>query len=108
MGKEKRLFKSRENKGRAELAAFLHGLADQIDEGKLQLGVGEEARELVLGEELAYVLEVDRKKKGKKGKKYSLEVEIEWSGVKPAQADMEEAAAGEELASDDSAQEEKG
>lgn len=77
MAKDKRLIQVKGARSHAEAAAFLHQLADWLGEGKLILGEGEEAQVLALPDELVLEFQVDAKKK-RKGKKYSLEIELEW------------------------------
>ena len=91
MGKEKRLLKVEEVKSRADIAAFLHGLADQLAGGKVTLGVGEESQTLELPDQLALEFQADAKKKKDKSDRYTLEVEIKWSQSKPAESEPVEA-----------------
>ncbi len=84
MAKDKRLIQVKGARSHAEVAAFLHQLADWLGEGKLILGEGEDAQVLALPDELVLEFQVDGKKK-RKGKKYSLEIELEWVERKEAE-----------------------
>lgn len=78
MGKETRLFKSEERKGRSDLSAFLHQLADKISEGQVVLRQGQEEIVLQLPQSLILEVQVEDEDKGKKGIQHSVEVEIKW------------------------------
>ena len=78
MGKETRLFKSEERKGRPDLSAFLHQLADKISEGQVVLRQGQEEIVLQLPRSLILEIQVEDEAKGKRGIQHSLEVEIKW------------------------------
>jgi amphi-Trp domain-containing protein len=77
MGKEVVLFQSEEKKSLADVAAFLHQLADKIAQGQVILLQGEEEVALDLPNNV--VLELKAEEEAKKNKtQRSLEVEIEW------------------------------
>ena len=78
MGRETILFKSKEQKGRAEVAAFLHQLADKIDAGEVKLLQGDNNLQLALPESLVLEVQVEDEEKGSKGTQHSLEVELKW------------------------------
>lgn len=78
MGRETRLFKSQEPKNRADVANFLHQLADKISNGKVVLSQGVENLTLVIPENMILEVQVEDEEKGTKGIQHSLEVEIKW------------------------------
>lgn len=78
MGRETRLFKSEERKGRAEVGAFLRELADRIAEGEVVLRQGQEEITLQLPQGLVLEVQVEDEDKGVKGIQHSLEVELKW------------------------------
>ncbi len=78
MGKEVRLFKSEERKNRPEVIAFLHQLADKINEGQVTLRQGSEEIVLNLPHNLILEIQVEDEDKKRKGIQHSLEVEIKW------------------------------
>jgi amphi-Trp domain-containing protein len=78
MGKETRLFKSEERKNRSELSAFLHQLADKIEEGQVVLRQGQEEITLQFPRSLILEIQVEDEDKKAKGIQHSLEVEIKW------------------------------
>jgi len=78
MGRETRLFKSEEQKNRAEISSFLHQLADKISNGKVVLRQGPEEIILQLPKNLILEVQVEDEEKGAKGIQHSLEVEIKW------------------------------
>jgi amphi-Trp domain-containing protein len=78
MGKEVRLFKSEERKNRADVSAFLHQLADKINEGQVILRQGGEELSLNLPHNLILEIQVEDEDKKRKGIQHSLEVEIKW------------------------------
>ncbi|MDG5765855.1 amphi-Trp domain-containing protein [Balneolales bacterium ANBcel1] len=71
-------FKSKERKSREEAAVFLRQLADKIEAGKLTLKQGSEEVLLELPGDVTVEIEVEDKKKQKKGIQHKLEVEIKW------------------------------
>jgi amphi-Trp domain-containing protein len=78
MGRETRLFKSQERKNRADVAKFLHQLADKISNGNVILSQGAEDLTLQLPQNLVLEVQVEDEEKGTKGIQHSLEVEIKW------------------------------
>ncbi len=78
MGKETRLFKSEERKSRSDLSAFLHQLADKIEEGRVVLRQGQEEIILQLPHSLILEVQVEDEDKKTKGIQHSLELEIKW------------------------------
>jgi len=78
MGKEKRLFKSEEKRNRSDVSAFLHQLADKIDEGRVILRQGQEELSLDLPHNLILEIQVEDEDKKRKGIQHSLEIEIKW------------------------------
>ena len=78
MGKETRLFKSEEARSRAEVSAFLHQLADKVDQGRVVLRQGQEEISLALPSNLILEIQVEDEDKKRKGIQHSLEVEIKW------------------------------
>jgi len=78
MGKEVRLFKSEEKMTRSNLSAFLHQLADKLEEGNILLRQGGEEVNLELPHNLILEIQVEDEDKKKKGVQHSLELEIKW------------------------------
>ena len=78
MAKEVRLFKSEERKNRSEVSAFLHQLADKINEGQVVLRQGKEELNLTMPHSLILEIQVEDEDKKRKGIQHSLEVEIKW------------------------------
>ena len=78
MGKETRLFRSEERKSRAEVAAFLHQIAEKIESGQVILRKGEEELFLELPSNLILEVQVEDEDKKSKGIQHSLELEIKW------------------------------
>lgn len=78
MGKEKRLFKSEERRSRSEVSAFLHQLADKLNEGQVVLRQGSDEITLVMPTNLILEIQVEDEDKKRKGIQHSLEVEIKW------------------------------
>jgi amphi-Trp domain-containing protein len=77
MGKETILFSSEEKKDLADVAAFLHTLADKLGDNQVILRQG--AEELTIEIPNNVVLEIKVEEELKKNKtKQSLEIEIEW------------------------------
>jgi amphi-Trp domain-containing protein len=71
------LFKSDERKNIIEVAEFLHQLADKIEGGKVVLRRGVDEVKLNLPKTVDFEIEAEEKPK-KRGKKQSIEIEIEW------------------------------
>lgn len=78
MGRETRLFKSQEQKSRANISNFLHQLADKIMKGSVVLSQGGEDLTLQLPANLVLEVQVEDEDKGAKGIQHSLEIEIKW------------------------------
>jgi amphi-Trp domain-containing protein len=78
MGKETRLFKSEEKKGRADAAAFLQDLAGKLADGQIILRRGEEEITLQIPGQVVLEVQVEDEDKGAKGIQHSLEIEIKW------------------------------
>ncbi len=78
MGRETRLFKSEEQKSRADVSAFLHQLADRISEGRVILNRDQEELTLDLKDNLVLEIQAEDEEKGARGIQHSLEVEIKW------------------------------
>jgi len=78
MAEKKTLFESKQTMSRKELAGFLRTMADRIEKNTLVLKQeNQRATETILPEQV--VLETELREKTKKsGKKYKLELEIEW------------------------------
>lgn len=78
MGRETRLFKSKEQKTRKEVGAFLSQLADKVSEGKIILSQGEEDLTLEPSENVILEVQVENEEKSRRGLQHSLEIEIKW------------------------------
>jgi amphi-Trp domain-containing protein len=78
MGKEIKLFKSEEPKNRSEVSAFLHQIADKIEEGNVVLRKAGEEITLDIPHHLILEIEVEEEDKQSKGIQHSLEIEIKW------------------------------
>ena len=78
MGKEVKLFKSEERKNRAETGAFLHQIADRIEEGRVVLRKAGEEITLDIPHNLILEIQVEDEDKKSKGIQHSLEIEIKW------------------------------
>ncbi len=78
MGKEVKLFKSEEKKGRSDVAAFLHQLADKVEKGRVVLRQGKQEITLELAHNLILEIQVEDEDKKRKGIQHSLEIEIKW------------------------------
>ena len=78
MGKETRLFKSKERKSQSDVSEFLHQLADKISQGQAVLSQGQEEITVQLPQSLVLEVQVEDEDKGAKGVQHSLEVEIKW------------------------------
>ncbi len=78
MGRETRLFKSEEQKSRADVSTFLYQLADKISAGQVILRRDEEELALNLPENLVLEVQAEDEAKGTRGVQHSLEVEIKW------------------------------
>lgn len=78
MGKETRLFKSEERKTRTEVSAFLHQVAEKIENGEVVLRQGQEELALQFPMNLILEVQVEDEDKKNKGIQHSLEIEIKW------------------------------
>lgn len=78
MAREITLFSSKEPKSRADISVFLHELADKIASGQVTLSRGKESLPLSLPETIILEVKVEEEQKKRKGKQYSLEVELKW------------------------------
>lgn len=78
MGREVTLFKSKEQKSRADISAFLHDLADRIQAGQVTLSKGKEEIPLDIPQRLMLEVEVEEESKRRKGKQHCLEIELKW------------------------------
>ncbi len=78
MGREFELFRSKERKGRQEVADFLHQLADKVASGSLVLKQGQDEVTLQLPENVILEVEVEEEQKRKKGLQHKLEIELKW------------------------------
>jgi amphi-Trp domain-containing protein len=78
MGKEARLFKSKERMNRPDVSAFLHQLADKLAQGSIVLRKGGEEISLELPHNLILEIQVEDEDKKAKGVQHSLELEIKW------------------------------
>ncbi|MGI6655369.1 MAG: amphi-Trp domain-containing protein [Desulfobulbus sp.] len=78
MGKEIRLFKSKEQKTRADVSAFLHQLADKISDGKVVLSQGAKEVILQIPQNVVIEVQVEDEVKKTRGIQHSLEIELEW------------------------------
>jgi amphi-Trp domain-containing protein len=78
MGREIELFKSKERKGRQEVAEFLRQLADKVAAGSLVLKQGRDEVTLQLPENVILEVEVEDEQKRKKGVQHKLEIELKW------------------------------
>ena len=89
MGKETRLFKSEENKNRADVSSFLHQLADKVGEGRVVLRQGQEELPLEIPQNLVLEIQVEDEDKKQKGIQHSLEIEIKWFDSDTASGPLE-------------------
>jgi amphi-Trp domain-containing protein len=78
MGKEIKLFKSEERKNRSDVSAFLHQIADKIEEGRVVLRKPGEEITLEMPHQLILEIQVEDEDKKGKGIQHSLEIEIKW------------------------------
>ena len=77
MGKEVVLFSSEEPRTRQDVAAFLHQLADKVEQGRVILRQGKEEISLDIPAKVVLELKAEEEIKKKKTQR-TLEVEIEW------------------------------
>lgn len=85
MGKEEKLFKSKERKNRSDISAFLHQLADQISEGRVDLHQEEKEITVQLPDSLILKIQVEDKDKKTKGTRHSLELKLKWYDDEPGE-----------------------
>lgn len=78
MGDEKRLFKSKEQKSRADVSEFLLQLAARIAEGRMVFSQDQEELAVQLPENLILEVQVEEEDKGPRGTQYSVELELKW------------------------------
>lgn len=78
MGQETTLFTSKDVKPRADLAAFLRGLADRVETGQIVLKQGAQDITLDLPAQVTMELKVEDEIKRSKGTQHKLEVELSW------------------------------
>ena len=78
MGRETRLFKSQEQKSRADVSTFLHQLADKIAQGSVTLSQGTDDLILQLPDNVVLEVQVEDEQKKTRGVQHSLEIEIKW------------------------------
>ena len=84
MGKEFKLYKSKEQKSRNEVSDQLHMIADKIKAGELFLQSGNNQVSLGFSEELTLEIEAEDKQK-KYGTRHCLQIEIKWYDSKDPQ-----------------------
>lgn len=84
MGKEIKLFKSKEQKSRNEVSDYLHLIADKIRSGELHLEQGNSQLTLAFPEDLTLEIEAEDKLK-KHGTRHCLQIEIKWYDGKESQ-----------------------
>ncbi len=77
MGKEIKLFKSKEQKSRKEVSDYLHLIADKIKSGELYLEQGNSQLTLALPRDLTLEIEAEDKLK-KHGTRHCFQIEIKW------------------------------
>ena len=78
MGKEVKLFESEENKNRPDAGAFLHQIADRIEQGRVVLRKPGEEIALEIPYNLIFEIQVEDEDKKSKGIQHSLEITIKW------------------------------
>lgn len=84
MGREVKLFSSKETKSRAEITGFLRELANRMDNGTVTLSRGVNEIALTLPEQMILELKVEDEEKRRKGTQHSLEIELKWyDGMTP-------------------------
>lgn len=79
MGKKTRLFKSKERRGRSDVSAFLHQLADRIAAGQVVLRQGHEEIALQLPQSVTLEVQAQAEDRKDKGNRHRLELELTWS-----------------------------
>jgi len=78
MGKETRLFESKEHKSRSDTAEFLNHIAEKLENGKVVLRRGQKELVVDIPENLILEVQVEDENKKVKGILHSLEIEIKW------------------------------
>jgi len=79
MGKKTRLFKSKERRGRTDVSAFLHQLADRVSVGQVVLRQGQEEISLDLPQSVTLEVQAQVQDRREKGPRHRLELELTWS-----------------------------
>lgn len=69
---------SEERTGRTGAAAFLRELADRVEGGSVVLKQGEREVTAQVPDQVTLEVSLDEREKGTRGRKWSLEVELEW------------------------------
>lgn len=77
MGRKTIHLKSKERRGRSDLAAFFRELADKIERNDVVLQQGTDEVRLDLPESVEFEVEVEEKEK-RSGSEFEIELEIEW------------------------------
>lgn len=78
MGKETKLYKTKEPRSRAEIGELLHRLADDVAQGSVRLDQGQREVVLELPDILQLEVEAESEEKGEKGSEHSIEIELKW------------------------------
>jgi len=78
MGKETRLFQSKERKNRTEVGEFLRQVSEKLLSGQVVLRQGNEEINLAIPDYVVLEVQVEDEDKKKKGIEHSLEIEIKW------------------------------
>ncbi|OKH19328.1 amphi-Trp domain-containing protein [[Limnothrix rosea] IAM M-220] len=89
MGRETRLFKTKEAKTRTEVSNFLRQIAEKIAQGEVILRQGTEELTLQIPENLILEIQVEDEEKKTKGLQHSLEMEIKWFDNDAASGSLE-------------------
>jgi amphi-Trp domain-containing protein len=78
MGKERKIFKSEENKSLDQVSGFLRELAEKMASGQIVLRQGQEEIVLTLPANLVLEIQVEEEDKGQARIQHSLEIEVKW------------------------------
>mgnify|MGYP001819868058 CR=1 FL=1 len=78
MGKETRLFQSKERKNRTEVGEFLRQVSEKLLSGQVVLRQGNEEINLAIPDYVVLEGQVEDEDKKKKRIEHSLEIEIKW------------------------------
>jgi len=78
LGKETRLFKSKERMNRAEVGEFLCQVSEKLLSGQVRLRQGNEEIILEIPNYMVLEVQAEDEDKKKKGIQHSLEIEIKW------------------------------